>query len=119
MQRMYKTAMTVDAKLRSRVAADDLALLERMGLAAMTMDAKLRSRVAVDDLALLKRMCNTAMTVIRMGQRCAAAWPVTKDAAVSDLSGTIIRDIMESVGARAILGVHVSDSRPAASDERT
>ena len=59
---MYKTAMTVDAKLRSRVAADDLALLERMDIAAMT--------------------------VIRMGQRCAAAWPVTRDAAVSDLSGT-------------------------------
>ena len=80
--------MTMDATLRSRVAVDDLTLLERMETAAMTVHAKPRSRVAADDLALLKRMETAAMTVIRMGQRCAAAWSVTRDAAVSDLSGT-------------------------------
>ena len=35
----------------SRVAAVDLALLKRMETAAMTVDAKLRSRVAAVDLA--------------------------------------------------------------------
>ena len=88
MERMELAAMTVDAKLWSRVAAVDLALLKRMCTTAMTVDAKPRSQVAADDLALLKRMCSKAMTVIRLGQRCAAAWPVTRDAAVSDLSGT-------------------------------
>ena len=38
--------MTVDAKLWSRVATVDLALLKRMCRTAMTVDAKPRSNVA-------------------------------------------------------------------------
>jgi hypothetical protein len=66
---MYKTAMTVDAKLRSRVAAVDLALLKRMETAAMSVHTKPRSRVAVDDLALFKRMDITATSVTLVSER--------------------------------------------------
>ena len=63
------TAMTMDTKPRSRVAPDDLALLERMDLTAMTMDTKPWSRVAADELALFKQMDMTAMTVGRGHQK--------------------------------------------------
>ena len=53
------------------------------------MHAKLWSRVTSEDLAFLKRMDHAAITIhATLGQRCAAARPVTKGALVSDLSGT-------------------------------
>ena len=78
----------MDTKKRSRVAVDDLALLERMGKTAMTVNklTKKRSRVAVDDLALLERMGKTAITMkATLGQRVAAAWPATRG---TDPNGT-------------------------------
>ena len=111
---------TRSAKLRSRVAADDLTLLKRMGTTAMSVHAKQRSRVAADGLTLLKRMGTTAITMMAtLGQRFAAAWPVTRGAVVSDPNGTwttqwylreLVRDLVCTYLAHVLLPTETASS---------